>query len=239
MSKKTDRALHGPSWTEVILGAFLSLILGAVIGAVLLVLRPTVTAKEEPKEREKGVVYYIEGSRDASKAKQAAAKKQAFVAGQTVTVTEEEVNALLAPAPAAGAPTAPKDGKAKTAEKGKEEAKDAPANAAGSGYVTAGAPSVRIRDGAVQVGVPVTIDLLSQRVIAQAKGGFVKKGDVFVFEPETMYLGSCPVQRLPFVGNLVRDKVLASQPIPEDVVAAWKKLANVTVQGNAVTLTMP
>lgn len=236
MSKKTDRALHGPSWTEVILGAFLSLILGIVIGATLLILRPPVIAKEEPKERERGVVYYIEGSKDSSKAKQAAAKKQAFVAGQSVTVTEEEVNALLAPA------AAPAPGAAKGAEKGKEkkdgkEAEAAPA--ASDGYFTAGAPNVRIREGAVQVSVPVTIGLIDQKVIAQAKGGFVKQGDIFVYEPETMYLGSCPVERLPLVAGLVRDKVLASQSIPEDVVAAWKKLANVTVEGNAVKLTMP
>lgn len=236
MSKKTDRALHGPSWTEVILGAFLSLILGIVIGATLLILRPPVIAKDEPKERERGVVYYIEGSKDSSKAKQAAAKKQAFVAGQSVTVTEEEVNALLAPA------AAPAPGAAKGAEKGKEkkdgkEAEAAPA--ASDGYFTAGAPNVRIREGAVQVSVPVTIGLIDQKVIAQAKGGFVKQGDIFVYEPETMYLGSCPVERLPLVAGLVRDKVLASQSIPEDVVAAWKKLANVTVEGNAVKLTMP
>lgn len=236
MSKKTDRAAHGPSWTEVIFGAFLSLILGVVIGATLLILRPAVVAKEEPKERERGVVYYIEGSKDPSKARQAAAKKQAFVAGQSVTVTEEEVNALLAPA------AAPAPGAAKGAEKGKEkkdgkEAEAAPA--ASDGFFTAGAPNVRIREGAVQVGVPVTIGLIDQKVIAQARGGFVKQGDIFVYEPETMYLGSCPVQRLPFLGGLVRDKVLAAQSIPEDVVAAWKKLANVTVEGNAVKLTMP
>lgn len=214
----------------------MSLILGIVIGATLLILRPPVIAKDEPKERERGVVYYIEGSKDSSKAKQAAAKKQAFVAGQSVTVTEEEVNALLAPA------AAPAPGAAKGAEKGKEkkdgkEAEAAPA--ASDGYFTAGAPNVRIREGAVQVSVPVTIGLIDQKVIAQAKGGFVKQGDIFVYEPETMYLGSCPVERLPLVAGLVRDKVLASQSIPEDVVAAWKKLANVTVEGNAVKLTMP
>ena len=36
-TKKVDRALHGPSWTEVILGAVLSIILGVVLGAALLV----------------------------------------------------------------------------------------------------------------------------------------------------------------------------------------------------------
>lgn len=237
MSKKTDRALHGPSWTEVILGAVLSLALGVVLGAVLLVLRPVTVAKEEPKERERNVVYYIEGSKDSSKARQAAAKRDAFVAGQSVTVTEDEVNALLSPGSPATPPKAPEKGKDAKAKDAKTAEKEAPA--ASGGYVTPGAPNVRIRNGAVQVAVPVTIDLLDQKVVAQARGGFVKQGDVFVYEPEAMYLGSCPVERLPFVAGLVRDKLFAAQAIPEDVVAAWKKLANVSVEGNAVKLTMP
>lgn len=232
MSKKTDRAAHGPSWTEVILGAFLSLILGVVIGAALLVVRPAVIEKAEPKERERGVVYYIEGSRDGGKARQAVAKRKAFIEGQSVTVTEEEINSLIAPAGAPSAPPAAKDAK--------KDGKDAaPAASGGKGYFTTGAPNVRVRDGALQVGAPVTIDLLDLKVVAQAKGGFVKQGDIFVFEPETMYLGSCPVHRLPLVAGLVRNAFLNSQPIPEDIKTAWAKLAGVTIEGNAVKLTMP
>lgn len=231
MSTKIDRALHGPSWAEVILGAVLSLILGVVLGVVLLVLRPVVVAKEEPKERVRGVVYYIEGSRDPGRAREAAAKRNAFLAGQSVTVTEEEINSLIAPA---SAPTAPKAGATKAPEK--KDGDKAPAN---DGYVATGTPTVRIRDGALQVGVPVTIGLVDQKVIAQARGGFVKQGDVFVYEPETLYLGSCPVERVPFLANYVRDKFLASQPIPEDIKTAWAKLANVAIEGNALKLTMP
>lgn len=223
----------------MILGAFLSLILGVAIGAALLILRPVKIERAEPKEREKDMVYYIEGSRDGSKSRQAVAKRNAFVQGQSVTVTEEEINALIASAgvPAAGATPPAKDPKAKTPAQGKD-GKEAEA-AAGGGYLDAGTPSVRVRDGALQVGVPVTISLLDQKVIAQAKGGFVKRGDIFVFEPETLYLGSCPVQRLPFVAGFVRNAFLASQPIPDDLKAAWAKLASVSIEGNAVKLTMP
>ena len=71
-----------------------------VLGALLLVFRPVVTVKEEPKERDRGVVYYVEGSRDPSKARQALAKRKAFTDGQSITITEEEINALIAPPPA-------------------------------------------------------------------------------------------------------------------------------------------
>ncbi|MES2692893.1 MAG: hypothetical protein V4773_05425 [Verrucomicrobiota bacterium] len=223
MSKRVERAAHGPSWAEVILGAALALVLGVALGAVLLILRPVVSVKEEPKEREKGVVYHVEGSRDGSKARQALAKRKAFSEGQSVSVTEEEINALIAPVAGAGVPP----------EKGKD------GKEIESGYFTPGTPIVRVREGVMQIGMPVTIDLLSYKLIAQAQGGIVKNGDTFVFEPTTLYLGSCPVQRIPFLAGMVRDKFMHSQSIPEDIKASWQKLANVSIEGNVVKLTMP
>jgi hypothetical protein len=42
MSKKIDRTPHEPGWSEVILGAALSVGLGAMLGAVALVFKPVV-----------------------------------------------------------------------------------------------------------------------------------------------------------------------------------------------------
>ncbi len=220
MSRR-DRVANGPSWAEVIFGAILSLGLGVVIGALLLVFRPVVIAKEEPKERERGVVYYIEGVRDGSKARQALAKRKSFTEGQSISVTEEEINSLIAPAPAQG------------------EKKEGEAAKEGADYYKTGTPVVRVRDGLLQVGLPVTVDLLGAKLIAQAQGSLVKQGDVFVFEPQTMYLGSCPVNRVPYLSGLVREKVLHAYPIPEDIKQAWGKLANATIDGRTVKLTMP
>lgn len=220
MSRR-DRVAHGPSWAEVIFGAILSLVLGVVIGALLLVFRPVVTAKEEPKERERGVVYYIEGVRDGSKARQALAKRKTFIEGQSISVTEEEINALIAPPPAAPAP-------------GEKDAA-----AAASEQFKTGTPVVRVRDGVLQIGIPVTVDLLGAKLVAQAQGSLVKQGDVFVFEPATMYLGSCPVNRVPYLSGLVREKVLHAYPVPDDIKQAWGKLADAKVDGAMVKLTMP
>jgi hypothetical protein len=240
MSKKIDR--HGPGWAEVILGATLSVILGVALGALLLIARPVVVAKEMPKEadRDRKAVYYVEGSRDPAKARQAAAKRQAFVAGQSVTVTEDELNTLTGPATPPGAPTAPKD-KAKADAKGKEAGKDAPPAASTDDAFAVGTPNFRINSGVMQVGVPVTVNALGlgQKIIVQARGGFAKDGNIFVFDPNELYLGSCPVQRLPLLSGYVRNKFLASQPIPEDIKTAWTKLSNVAVEGNALKLTMP
>lgn len=231
MSTKVDRAVHGPSWTEVILGAFLSLLLGVVIGAALLILRPVEVVRELPKEPDRNIVYHIEGSRDTAKARQAPAKRNAFMNGQSVSLTEEEINSLIAPTPAPGA------GKGKAPEKGKD-GKDAKEGGASSGQFALGAPNVRIREGVMQVALPVTINLIDHKVIAQARGGFVKEGDIFVFEPTEMYLGSCPVQRLPILSGLVRDRLKAAQAMPDEVKAAWQKLGSVSVDGNTLKLTM-
>ncbi len=260
MSKKIDRATRGPSWAEVILGALLSIVLGVALGAVLLVLRPVVMPKEvakqpakpgakeaakpAPKEGEldRRMVYYFEGAKgDAAKAKQAEAKRKALVAGQSISVTEDELNALITPATPAAAAGKPAE-KGKAAPKGKEAEKAAPPPAAGSDEAfAAGPPNFRIKDGVLQVGVPLTVNALGlgQKVIVQARGGFVKKGDLFVYDPDVLYLGSCPVQRLPFLSGYVRDKFLAAQPIPDDIKAAWPKLANVAIEGNTLKLTMP
>lgn len=226
MSNKVERALHGPSWTEVILGAVLAVLLGIVMGAALLVLRPVIVAKEPAKEPVPGAIYFIEGSREPGRARQALAKRKQFVEGQSVTVTEDEINALASPTAAPKAPAKPG-----------EKAGEAPAEET----VAIGAPNVRIREGTVQVGVPVTINVLGlgHKVIAQGRGGFVKRGDIFVYEPDELYLGSCPVQRLPIVSGLVQGKILGAQSIPQDIATSWAKLTNVAVEGNALRLSMP
>ncbi|MDO8541857.1 MAG: hypothetical protein Q7S40_15580 [Opitutaceae bacterium] len=250
MSKKIDRAVHGPGWGEVILGAVLSLVLGAILGATILILRPVVPGKELPKEadRKRGTVYYLEGSRDMAKARQAPVKLKAFVEGQSVAVTEEEVNALLASAAPPAAPKAaekkpePKKADAKKTDPKKAAGKD-PADAAPNSdeTVAVGAPNVRIRDGILQLAAPVALNVLgvTEKVMVQARGGFVKKGDVFTYEPTEMYVGSCPVQRLPVVSGYVRDKILSAQKIPDEVAASWRKLSNVAVEGNTIRLQMP
>ncbi len=226
---KVDRAIHGPTWAEVLLGAVLSLVLGVVIGALLLVLKPVVTATEMPKEPVAGTVYYLPGARDGSAGRQAMVKRKAFVAGQSVKVTEQEINAL---ADAAAAPAAPAP--AKPGEKA------APAPAA-SGFLNPGTPNVRIRNGTMQVGVPLAVDVFGfgAKIMVVAQGGFEKDGDTFAYEPSELYLGSCPVQRLPFLSSYVRKQLLAAHPVPEDIAIAWSKLANVTIEGNTLNLAMP
>ncbi|HYP17342.1 MAG TPA: hypothetical protein VEQ65_09050 [Opitutus sp.] len=220
MNKKQERELYGPSWTEVILGAVLSLLLGIGLAFVFLVMKPVTTVKEMPTETVVGTVYYVEGSRDAGKGRQAAAKQKSFLEGQSVVLTEDELNQIVAP------PPAPAAKKAATAE---------PAQT-----VASGSPNFRIRDGVMQIGLPLRLNVLGfeQRVIVQARGGFEKRGDVFVFDPSELYLGSCPLQRIPAVQGMLMKRFRASLAVPEELAAAWSKLSAVDVEGSTLKLTM-
>lgn len=234
MSKKIDRTPHEPGWGEIILGAALSVVLGGVLGALALVFKPVAVVKELPKEPVASTTYFIEGSRDANKAKQAAAKRKAFAQGApgVFSITEDDLNTLAGPATPAAAPVAkPKPGE-----------KAAPASAVPAGETfSAGTPNFRIRDGIVQIGFPVTVNALGMdlKVIVQAQGKFSKHGALFAYEPETLLVGSCPVQRLPYASSYVTKKFLDSQTIAEDIAAAWPKVVAVAVEGSTLKLTMP
>lgn len=255
MSAKSRRGDYEPSWTEVTIGALLSVIIGAVLGVVFLVFKPVITVKEMPKEDEvdRSSVYFIEGGRDAAKSKLASAKRKTFAAGGSVVVDENELNSLTALTPATPAkPVVPAPGakpgaKAPTAAKTPPaapvpEAKPGAAAAAptGVGYV-AGAPSFRISDSALQLGVPVKVNAfgLELTVIVQGRGTFVKAGEGFVYEPATLMVGSCPVDRLPMAHDFVVKKIFQTQPVPEDIAKVWGKLSDVTVVGTVLKLAMP
>jgi hypothetical protein len=227
MSSKIDRALYGPSWTEVIFGALLSVVLGVVLAAASLVIRPVAAVKEMPKEPVAGAVYYLEGSKDSNKGRSWTAKQQQLVSGLSVTVTEEELNTAVAVlnAPASGKPGV----------------KDEPAAEAKPSVFVPGPPNFRIRDGQMQIGVPVAVAAfdLGLNILVQARGGFEKKGDRFVFSPDTLLIGSCAVDKIPGVTGLVLQKLVGAQAVPEAIATAWGKLANVTIDGAQLKLDAP
>lgn len=224
MSKKIDRALHGPSWLEVFIGAALAVLIGVVLGAAVLVFKPVTMVKELPKEPAADTVYYIEGSHDSGKGRRFAQKEKMLVAGRSVEFNEDEINMVLTPA-------------VPVAKGGKEPPPPVP------GLVSAGTVNVRIHGGTLQLAVPVRLLYptfgLDATVLVHSTGAIVKAGDRFVYEPDTLYLGSCPVQRIPGAAGYVMGKFLASDKIPAELSEAWAKLADVTVEGAVLKLTMP
>lgn len=252
ISSKVDKAKHGPSMLEVGLGAVLSVALGLILAVGYLITKPARAVKEMPKDdkREAGVVYYIEGTKDASRSRQWKQKKQQLLEGKSVVVNEDEINAWLAssapaaaPAPAPAAKPAAKPATpAKPADQ--KPAAEAPAPAAAAQpFLNPGTLNFRVRDGQVQVSVPctVSIDLLGVRqlVTVLATGRFEKSGDRFVFAPDKYYFGTCAGHRMAGLGVFLRLYVAGKLSLPEDIGPAWQKLTEVAVEGANLKLTMP
>jgi len=237
MSKKETRSEDEGSWVGAVFAAVLSVGLGAMVAATILVLRPVVAVAVLPKieQIDPKAVYYLEGLRDAVKASSAVAKRKAFAEGKSIVVTEQEINSLLASAPSSvkrrGAAIAP-GAKAGAADQGKPRTTL-------FGYGSFGDPLVRIREGNFSVGLPLTIEGLDRKIIVQAHGSFQKSGNTFSFAPATLYLGSLPVHRVPFLANYLVSLVLTGQEFPADIKSAWPGLTAVTLAGDTLKLAMP
>jgi hypothetical protein len=238
---RKNPAANGPSWFEVIFGAVLSVALGAVLGLVLLAFAPVTVVKALPsdEERDPRAVYFVEGSRDGNKARNASTKRKSFLEGQTVTLTEDELNVLAGP-PTPFAKPKPVAAKAGVAAAPKAPAPAKSGDKTGEEMLTMGTANFRLLTDKIQIAVPVTVSVLGleQKIVVQSEGAFVKNGDMFAYEPATIFIGACPVHRVPYLATYAREKVLA-QKIPEPLAASWAKLASVAIEDKTLRLRMP
>jgi hypothetical protein len=219
---------RGPTVLEVTLGAALSVALGVVLGAAYMVLKPVELVPSIPKDPPAGALYYIEGVHGFNKTGGLEDKRKAFLAGQSVEVDEGEINLLLGFTPKPAPPPPPKPG-------------DKPAPAPDAKMLVIGSLNARVRDGKIQFGTAVDFNILTVMgtVFVRAEGTFEKQGTEFVFEPETVYLGGCPVTHIPFAKEWVMSKFLFARPVPADIAGAWAKLSDVTIDGSTLRLKMP
>jgi len=188
--------------------------------------------KELPKEPAKDTVYYVEGGRDSTKSREATNKEKLFLGGHSVVFNEHELNVLVVQhTSGAGAKTKPVP-KAKPNEPPPPPPEDP--------LLSLGAPNFRVRENVLQVGAPLRLNALGfeGQFIVQARGGFTKEGDQFVYSPSEIYVGSFPLHRVPALQALVLKRFAAKLAAPAEYTAAWHKLANATVAGSAVKLTM-
>lgn len=235
VSRKIERAKHGPSVLEVFLGAALSLVLGVAAALVYLIVQPVQIGLPDSKAEPMGPVTYVKGTQDEDHGKQWLRKKQLFTEGTSVDLNEDELNAWIT---AGTEPEPPKAADTKPPAPGK------PAEpAAASKLIQFGTPNFRIANKMLQIGTEGEIDLdmvgIKRSLILQTSGRFVKTAGGIAFVPEQFYIGSCPLHKLPGVASFVFNHVMAEVKIPEDIAAAWKKLATVSIQENSLLLTMP
>jgi hypothetical protein len=226
MSARKKKNQKGPSWFEVGFGAFLSVILGVVLGAAYLVNKPVTKVTSLPKDQPAGAVYLIEGEHDFNKDSEIDEAKKSFLAGGSVSISEGELNEFLGDAN-------------KPADSSKPADKAPPP--APPGLITPGALNVRMKDGKIQFSTTVTITALTVSVplVVQATGTFSKHGSAFGFDPESFYVGGCPMQRFLFLRDWVEAKLLFAQPVPDDLAAAWSKLVAVSIDSSGLQLKGP
>jgi len=229
---KTERALRGPGLFEITLGVLLSILLGAVLAVVFLVLKPVDAVKETPKEPVLGKVYFVQGAIDGNKSRQWMRKRQMLSEGNTadITFSEEELNAWVASLMPEAASKTKADRKA-------PDAKPAP----GGPFLVLDRANFRIRDDVLQVGLPSTMNAFgfSLPLIVQTRGHFAKGGSGFVFVEDELYIGSFPTHKVPGLTDFIVQRLLASQEIPDDLRTAWGKLSLVAVEGNLLHLSLP
>jgi hypothetical protein len=233
-NKKIDKALYGPSTFEVALGALLGLLVGVVAACVFLAFKPVKTVKELPKEPALGAIYYIPGKIDGSKGRTWVDKQREFLAGSTILLTEEELNAWAAsinsstpPAPPPK-PASAKPGAKPAPAKPEDKAADAPP----AGFFTAGPLVYRLVGDQLQAATKCTLNYFGVTSDFQviATGGFTRKDNHIVFVPEKLYFGSCPLHRLPILAGLVLPRIYASQKISDELAASWEKVTGITVE---------
>ncbi|HEY0864977.1 MAG TPA: hypothetical protein VGD97_12800 [Lacunisphaera sp.] len=229
---KIEKALYGPSMTEVALGAILGLIAGVLVACVYLVFKPVSQVKEMPPEDKvvKGMVYFIPGNESNAKSRGWQAKQKQILGSPTFTVdlVEDELNAwantLAAPAAPAPKPGAPAGAAA-----------PAPA---GDGIFNPGKPNFKVIAGnKLQISAKCVLNWygLTKEVTVIATGAFAKSGDTVGFVVDTLHLGSCPVQLLPSLGGPLMAHLIARTKVPDEVRAAWAKLDSVTIDGPKLT----
>jgi hypothetical protein len=222
IQSRLNRELYGPSLFEVTLGAALSILLGAVLAAGYLIFTPVKTLRADPKEGEVGrnEVVYIEGSKSPARSAQWMRKRQLLVEGQSgeISVVEDELNAWIAD----GAKPAP--------------GADAPAPA----FLQPTSVNFRIRGGELQVGVPASLNAFgyAKDVIFQMRGTFAQDGDRHVFVPSESHLGSLALHRLPAVEGFIIGALARTQSAAEEVSAAWGRVSAVSIEDNALKLTL-
>ncbi|HSI09206.1 MAG: hypothetical protein ACAH89_11340 [Rariglobus sp.] len=221
-NKKLDRALRGPGPIEIVLSIILSLVLGVLIGAVHLVFKPVTIVKKAEEATEVGKVYFLEGSANSSKSRQWTRKRQMLTGAGPVDVVfnEDELNAWMATAAPKPAPAAP---------------------GAVPSIIEPERVNFRIQDDLLQVGVVGKLSILGyeQEMVVQTRGTFEPAAEGFGFKAKEFYIGSLPTHMIPGLTDYIIQRLTASQELPEDIQAAWKKLTLVAVEGSSLHLTLP
>lgn len=217
---------RGPGSLSALIIGILSLLAGGFVGmliaATYLVFVPVHEVKRMPAEDDiKPGIYYVEGRRSGIDGAEWVGKRNQLIAEAPFefTLREEELN--------------------QWSSSSYGEMRKNLKIEYGNTKLEPGIPMFRIDEGLVQVGVTIELNGIGDnlRVILQASGDFVKGPDqAFVFQADTVYLGSCRIPHFQGISSLVTGGLSRVMGVPEDIATAWPTLSRVSIEGGTLTL---
>jgi len=75
--------------------------------------------------------------------------------------------------------------------------------------------------------------------VIQTRGKFVPGANGFEFTADELYIGSLPTHKVPGLPQLIIQRALAAQKLPEALTAMWRNLKLVAVEDSAVHIIVP
>lgn len=190
-----------PGVVGVIIGASLSIVLGALLAGVHLVFKPVEIVKAAPKEPVAGVRYFVQGGGAAAAGKAWERKKEAVATGRgEVGFAEGDLNAWAQET-------------FKTPPETQEAKKDA------TFLLVPGTPNLRLVGDELQLGVVTELVYFGTitPLVFQAHGGFEQSAAGWRYAPEEVYLGCFPLHRIPALVDLVATRFGTDGKLPPEV----------------------
>jgi len=221
MAKSLDQ--KDPGLAGVIIGAMLSVVLGAVLAGFHLVFKPVEIVKVPPKDPVAGVRYYVEGGGAAAAGKAWERKTEALATGRgEVGFEEGDLNAW-----------------AQGTFKSTPEAEEAKKNA--TFLLAPGTPNLRLVGNELQLGTVAEFIYFGSvnKLVVQARGGFESTGEGWRYAPKEVYLGCLPVHRIPALLELVAARFGAPGGLPPEVVTVLARATAITVTPEELVVRVP
>lgn len=219
--KEKEQAVRSTSTIEVLLGAFISILIGFSIGFLELSFKPATTVSNLPSAEDATpeTVYYINGS--VSGGASFRLKEQAILQGMPgeYRFTEAELNAWV-----------------------RETFRLEPTNSTADRKVDfrPNVPNFRISDGKLQIGVEVdaSYDNMRRTMQFQTSGEFVQANGVWTFLPQQTWLGSAkapPLVITPLLSKVFMGPYRSSERYAK-LLNFWSSLDSVSIDGDVLVL---
>ncbi len=212
----------GPKPYEVIIGAFLSVILGLLLAAVYLIAQPVEEVDELPPEaqQDRRTVYFVEGRTGSALDFDWRPKVTAFETGVSgsIELVEEELNQWAAIA--------------------FPDLEDM--DSEGMVAIIPRSINFRVEDDRLHIASSLEVSIFGfgGEYLAQTRGNLVQRDGRHVFAPESLALGGF---RVPHDGliKLLVERVFSAIETPEELSESWSRMTRAEVQGDRLIVELP